>query len=448
MFIKNYQKVFIKTNAEKFHDVLGFVGPRNLVDCKPDPAPDPPSKGKLSHKNQPEPLKPVNVNIDPALPTPTGPQVTKRTGDLTDSRRTSMASLLDLRPRHLRRAFDLNKKKDSERSQSNSSRNSRSQSMDLDYSDFDEKTFSVTILVNENEKNKIVDMIQKAKTLISKKVEKVIGKKPKSAVSNVEALQTVLESWVDREERKQQEEEAEEEKLVQDQDAQVMAMVGRGEQAPVTFKPVPKVSVSEHEESDIEEECSIFSDMEVSRLDKGRYLQSPTWRRPLSPPSRSSLTPTLSHAENVPCPWGNRSDAALYPPRLRRPSSLYGTEAAAASSRPPSRQVSVSPSLYDGSTIGEESVPSSTTETIKLETLHATEETDETENEEEEELYEDPVIKYARPDSFVIPIGGVWKPDEEGAEPEPAWGKVEEDKGSADKGFNDRVQSYQTQPLI
>ena len=323
--------------------------------------------------------------------------------------------------------------------------------MDLDYKDLaggrvkDDKTFSVTILVNESEKNKIVDMIHKAKTLISKKVEKVIGKKPKSSVSNVEALQTVLESWVGREERKQQEEEDEEKRLIRDQDAQVTAMAERGEAPPVTFKPVPKVSVSEHEESEMEEDGeddSTVTDLEVSRLEhRSHYLRSPTWR-PMSPPSRSSLTPTLSHADNVPCPWGNRPDSALYPPRLRRPSSLYGTEAAAASSRPPSRQVSVSPSLYGG----EESVPSSTTETIKLDTSGTAvqEHDDETEideeeeeEEDEEECSEDPVIKYCRPDSFVIPIGGVWKPEEEGTEPEPTWGKLEEEKGSSDKGSLD-----------
>ena len=81
----------------------------------------------------------------------------------------------------------------------------------------DVKNFSVTLLVNEVEKNKIVDMLHKAKSIISKKVEKVMGKKPKSGISNVDALQTVLNDWVDRVESQEREEEAEEEELIIEQ---------------------------------------------------------------------------------------------------------------------------------------------------------------------------------------------------------------------------------------
>ena len=241
-----------------------------------------------------------------------------------------------------------------------------------------------------------------------------MGKKPKSGISNVEALETVLASFVGSEEQNEREEKYEEEKLMKEQEEQVSQMLGRGEHVPINFKPIPDVSIEEHEDTDTDEECEIFQDMEVSRLGDDRFLQSPTWR-PISPSSRSSLTPTLFNAENVPCPWGIRPDSELYPPNLRRPSSLYGAEAAAASSRPPSRQVSVSPSFMDGSLDGC-SIPSSTTDTVKPE---SPEKTEETEYEEEFEEYDDePVIRYARPDSFVIPIGGVWKPEEEMVDPE------------------------------
>ena len=327
--------------------------------------------------------------------------------------------------------------KDADRSRSNSSRNSRSQSIDIDYNsasndnlDFldgkEDKTFSVTILVNESEKNKIVDMIQKAKTIISKKVEKVIGKKPKSGVTNVEALQTVLESWVGREEQREREDKDEEEKLIKAQVEQVSEMLERGEKAPVSYKPVPEVSVEEPRDEEEEDDIPIFNDMEVNRIGPNRFLQSPTWR-PFSPPSLGSLTPTLTLAENVPCPWGNRPESELYPPKLRRPSSHYGVGAAAASSRPASRQVSVSPSFFDGTE--DSSVPSSSAETIKPEyILNPTEEQEDETEYEYEEFEEEPKIRYCRPDSFVIPIGGTWKPDEDGGDSEIVWGKVEEAK--------------------
>ena len=335
---------------------------------------------------------------------------------------------LENRPRNVKKAFDMPKNKDPERSRSNSVRNSRSQSFDLELdsssNSLNDKSYSVTILVNENEKNKIVDMIHKAKSLISKKVEKVIGKKPKSGISNVEALQTVLESWVGREERKEMEEKAEEAQLIRDQEAQVSEMRERGVSVPVSYKPVPEVSIEEHKDGDVEEELSLYGDMTVARIRNDRYLQSPT-RRHFSPASQGSITPTLCNAENVPCPWGFRPESELYPPKLRRPSSLYGADVAAAYSRP----ASASPSFYAGD---DHSIPSSTTETIKQD-LELTEEDelDEPEEDQGEKMTDVPPIKYARPDSYLVPIGGVWKPEEDGTESELAWGKVEESMESS-----------------
>ena len=105
----------------------------------------------------------------------------------------------------------------------------------------EEKTFSVTILVNENEKNKIVDLLHKAKSIISKKVEKVMGKKPKTGISNVDALQTVLENWLDKTESEEREEDRLLEQLIQGQEDQVETMLLDGKPVPVTFPTVPTV---------------------------------------------------------------------------------------------------------------------------------------------------------------------------------------------------------------
>ena len=65
------------------------------------------------------------------------------------------------------------------------------------------KQFAVTLLVSESDKTKIMDMLHKAKTVISRKVEKVMGKKPpKSEISNADALKTVLQNWVEEEQTK------------------------------------------------------------------------------------------------------------------------------------------------------------------------------------------------------------------------------------------------------
>ena len=106
----------------------------------------------------------------------------------------------------------------------------------------EEKTFSVTILVNENEKNKIVDLLHKAKSIISKKVEKVMGKKPKTGISNVDALQTVLENWLDKTESEEREEDRLVEQLIQEQESQVETMLMDGKYAPVTYPTVPTIS--------------------------------------------------------------------------------------------------------------------------------------------------------------------------------------------------------------
>ena len=274
------------------------------------------------------------------------------------------------------------------------------------------------MFVNENEKNKIVDMIQKAKSLISRKVEKVIGRRPRGDVTNVEALQTVLETWVHEEVKAAEKEEEEERQLIEEQGNQVSDMRARGRNPPVNYTPVPDVSVEDSDETDTITECSLVSDMEVKRIGKERSVRSPSLLYPRPSPT-PSMTPT---GDNVPSPWKHKTDNELYPPRLRRPSSHYGAEANAASSRPPSRQCSMSPSFCTSP------VPVEHSDTIEEETgcegggipgrnsqqPHSSGMT------EEELLLQKEVedtfrqyIRYSRPDSYLVPIGGVWRPDQD-----------------------------------
>ena len=284
----------------------------------------------------------------------------------------------------------------------------------------DPKTFSMTIFVNETEKNKIVDLLHKAKSIISKKVEKVMGIKPRSCISNADALQTVLETWMDREQEEEKADNIIVEKLIKEQEKQVESLIQSG-----NFKTVPTLALDENDENDedddtIEEELN--NDLEVSRLTIPRYLKPPERKRDLSLSDTTlASVRSLSPMENVPCPFGLRPESSLYPPRLRRPSSHYGAGAAAASSRPPSRQVSVSPSVFD--------IESQQAQADKLqgnlehqqEQQQEEEEVEEEEEEEEEEDDDEIPSRYARPDSFTIPIGGVWRPGDEG---EVRWGTI------------------------
>ena len=285
------------------------------------------------------------------------------------------------------------------------------------------KTFSVTIFVNECEKNKIVDLIHKAKSMISKKVEKVMGKKPKSSISNVDVIHTVLESWMDREQENEKEDDKLVETLIKEQEIQVEGLIKSGQRAPVS---VPTLAVEEDEDIDsdddedtIEEEPE--TDIEVKRLTQPRYLRPPDMRRSRTVSEQVSSVRSLSPVDHVPCPFGNRPESELYPPKLRRPSSMYGAGALAAYSRPPSRQVSVSPSVQPSDILG--ALLNTQIPDIDREDQEEVENIEEEEEEEEEYEEEGPPVRYARPDSFLIPIGGVWRPGDE-AEAEPRWSKL------------------------
>ena len=287
----------------------------------------------------------------------------------------------------------------------------------------------MTIFVNESEKNKIVDLLHKAKSLISKKVEKVMGKKPnKASISNVDALQTVLESWMDREEEDEKEDDKLFQNLVKEQEKQVESMIQLGKQAPVqvpTLAVQEEDDVSEEEEDDdtIEEEPEY--DLEVSRLTFPRYLRPPDIRRSRHVSDQVHSARSLSPVDNVPCPFGNRPESELYPPKLRRPSALYGAGALAASSRPPSRQVSVSPSVYQ---------QDFETSTVASDIY-----------DEEYEDDNETSSRYARPASFTVPIGGVWRPGVDDPEDtDVRWGTIpteeeylrSQEEGDCENGFH------------
>ena len=130
------------------------------------------------------------------------------------------------------------------RSSIDETESSRKSSVSSGHRKRQQKQFAVTLLVNENDKNKIMDMLQKAKSVISKKVEKVMGKKPqKSDISNADALKTVLQNWVDEAETEEKQEEFAEDELIQAQESQVASLRSRGYDPPVHLRPMPTTTV-------------------------------------------------------------------------------------------------------------------------------------------------------------------------------------------------------------
>jgi hypothetical protein len=257
------------------------------------------------------------------------------------------------------------------------------------------KQFAVTLLVSENDKTKIMDMLHKAKSVISKKVEKVMGKKPpKSVISSADALRTVLENWVDDAESKEKEDDLDEDEFIKAQEQQVEHLRRQGYYPPVHL-PTTVVSPVPEEDDD-------FDDIEVQEVLEGQtsLLLPPKSKFKLE---QSSLTPpvsptrSLSPCEAVPRPAFLRSSAAQPDDyRLRRPSSHYDANAQAASSRPASRQdVITSPPHYvfDYSAFAR----SKTFQEVEEYTF------DDDDDPEEDQ-------KIQRPESMIIPIGGVWRP--------------------------------------
>ena len=121
------------------------------------------------------------------------------------------------------------------------SESSRKSSMSSGQQQKQQKQFAVTFFVSEHDKTKLVDIIHRAKSVIAKKVDKVMGRKAgekeaKSAAgsrrssgsagqgasqpTSALAITTILENWVSQEEEKGREEEVEVAELIEDQKAQ------------------------------------------------------------------------------------------------------------------------------------------------------------------------------------------------------------------------------------
>ncbi len=279
-----------------------------------------------------------------------------------------------------------------------------------------DKQFAVTLLVSESDKTKIMDMLIKAKSVISRKVEKVMGKKPsKAQISNADTLKTVLQNWVEEEESRELQESHEEDELIKAQEIQVDAMRTHGLSPPVQLRPIPTTMVSPVPEDDeveeiLEEENN--DDIEVQEVFEGQtsLLLPPKACNKYKLPSLTTATPPMSPARSLtPCDTVPRpaflrqmSEAADY--KLRRPSSHYDASAQAASSRPASRQSTcVSPPVFDYSAFAR---AKAFQDQANHSIMHW-------EAMEEEEEVDDSGHRIQRPESMIIPIGGVWRPDDE-----------------------------------
>ena len=265
-----------------------------------------------------------------------------------------------------------------------------------------QKQFAVTLLVNENDKNKIMDMLQKAKQVISKKVEKVMGKKPqKSEISNADALKTVLQNWVDEAETEEKQDFEDEDDLIQAQECQIAHLRSRGYDPPVHIRPIPTTAVSPVPEVDEDE----HDDIEVQEVLEGQtsFLLPPKAKFKLERASSISPRPmsrSLTPCESVPRP---AFLGTLDQYKLRRPSSHYDANAQAAHSRPISRnEVVASPPVFDYSAFARAKLYND----LKVGAFSP----------EAEDLLafsRETEAKIQRPESMIIPIGGVWRPDDE-----------------------------------
>ena len=299
------------------------------------------------------------------------------------------------------------------------------------------KQFAVTLLVNESDKTKIMDMLHKAKTVISRKVEKVMGRKPqKSEISNADALKTVLQNWVEEEETKEIEDQDEQIELIKAQERQVAQMRHVGLTPPIVVSPVPEEpednvdneSDQEDHEEDTEETGGADNDIEVQEVFEGQTslllppkVTTKLKMPPLSPVQPMSPTRSLTPCDSVPRPAFLRQGSELSDSyKLRRPSSHYDAGAQAASSRPASRQQDsstnpnpgyVSPPVFDYSAFARAKAFQETVAESRWE-----EEITETDPDDGEmnDLFD--LNKIQRPESMIIPIGGVWRPDDEPVE--------------------------------
>lgn len=346
------------------------------------------------------------------------------------------------------------------RSSIDESESSRKSSMSSGRNKNSSKQFAVTLLVNENDKTKIMDMLHKAKAVISRKVEKVMGRKPpKSEISNAEALRTVLENWVEDAEKQEKDEENEEQELIDAQDAQMASWKSQGYDPPVHLRPIPTTIVSPVPEEDDEilddEENDCFpanEDIEVQEVLAGQtsFLLPPKAQK--FKLERSSMSPqpmsparSLTPCDNVPRPIFMRQTVEdNY--KLRRPSSHYDASAQAACSRPTSRQdLCLSPagvvnnnnnnahapapqppaaSVFDYSAFAKQKAFQDQQDKMKnwfmkneYEMIQEDDNSNRSDSNNKKKLPDGCIDRSStgiqRPESMIIPIGGVWRPDED-----------------------------------
>lgn len=306
----------------------------------------------------------------------------------------------------------------------------------------DSKQFAVTFFVSESDKTKLVDMIHKAKNVISKKVEKVMGRKgggggssggttvkqpsPTQSTSNVSSapvLISILENWVSQEEEKGREDEAQVAELIESQMEQMERFKSEGmvdppvRYIPTVVSPVPEEEEEEEEEMNKnEDDKEKVKDISVQEVVEGEttYLRPPpvsSIRFTLSPSSSGMLSPrrSLSPCENVPRPHFSahlRKRQDDYP--LRRPSSHYDESCQAASSRPCSPRTTTEsrPTSPDAVILHFPDPPMKREdEYYDTEPYPASEVPDESSR---------PFLSsmIQRPQSMTVPIGGVWRPDD------------------------------------
>ena len=301
------------------------------------------------------------------------------------------------------------------RSSIDETESSRKSSVSSGHRKRQQKQFAVTLLVSENDKNKIMDMLQKAKSVISKKVEKVMGKKPqKSDISNADALKTVLQNWVDEAETEEKQEEFDEDELIAAQENQVANLRSRGYDPPVHLRPIPSTTVISPVPEEEDEEAE--DDIEVQEVMEGQtsFLLPPKAQFKLE---RSSISPRPMSRSLTPCDAVPRPaflTPELNPYKLRRPSSHYDASAQACSSacsRPVSRNEAVtSPPVFDYSAFARAKVFN---DSIKEAWTPEDEMISPPRFPSKRDNLEGADSKIQRPESMVIPIGGVWRPDDE-----------------------------------
>ncbi len=265
-----------------------------------------------------------------------------------------------------------------------------------------DRQFAVTLFVNESDKTRLVDMLHRAKAVISKKVEKVIGRRPNAAAvaagtggkASAQALTSILDDWVSREEEEDRREAGELERMMEGQREQAERMRSRGMEPPIDVRDlvVPTVVSPVPEEDEEELDDDEDEDVTVQEVVSGQenVLQPPK-RMLLQPPPSATATPLSPLSPPVTSPSSPRPDFGdVFLPSLdsnkveHPPSSVAPPDS---SSPPPALSAAAALSLS----------------------------------------------QIQRPESMTVPVGGVWRPEDD-EEEVPLFGCEDDD---LDRGDDD-----------